>query len=348
MRIGSGWARAGWSLAAAVAALGVLTEAAAAQDRPVTLRFSHFTPPMHPLHTAGLEPWAESISEASEGTITVQIFPAQQLGRLPDHYDMARDGIADFALVNAGVQPGRFPIIATGEQPFQVANARGGSVALDAWYRAYAEAEMGDVKFCLAHHHPPGTIHSKTPVRVPADLAGQRVRPANATMAALVSAIGAQNVQVPAPESREALERGVADAITFPWDSILTFNMADVVSYHLDMSIYATTFVWVMNRASYDRLSEAQRAVIDDHCSNDWVARVIEGWNVAEEESRAAISAMEGRTVITPTEEEVALWREAASALEERWAEGVRAAGEDPEAVRAALLAELEARDSAY
>lgn len=338
----------GLRLLAAAALVGGLTTAASAQDSAVTLRFSHFTPPMHPLHTEGLVPWAESIAEASGGTISVEIFPAQQMGRLPDHYDMARDGIVDFALVNAGVQPGRFPIIATGEQPFQVANARGGSEALDAWYRAYAEEEMSDVKFCLAHHHPPGTVHSKTPVRVPEDLAGQRVRPANATMAALMTAIGAQSVQVPAPESRDALERGVADAITFPWDSILTFRMADVVPYHLDMSIYATTFVWVMNRASYDRLSDDQKAVIDAHCANDWVGRVIEGWNLAEDESRAAIAEMDGHTVIVPTEEEIALWREAAAQIEERWAEGVRATGHDPQAVRAALIAELEARDSAY
>jgi TRAP-type C4-dicarboxylate transport system substrate-binding protein len=332
--------------AAVVLALGA--GAATAQDDAVTLRFSHFTPPMHPLHTEGLVPWADSINEASGGSITIEVFPAQQLGRLPDHYDMARDGIADFAVVNAGVQPGRFPIIATGEQPFLVANARGGSEALDAWYRAYAEEEMSDVKFCLAHHHPPGTIHATTPVRVPADLQGMRVRPANATMAAFLSELGAQAVQVSAPESRDALERGIADAITFPWDSILTFRMADTVPYHLDLEIYATTFVWVMNRASYERLSDAQKAVIDDHCANDWVGRVIEGWNVAEDESRGSIAAMEGHEVITPTAEEVALWREAAEAVEARWADGVRAAGHDPETVRAALISELEARDSRY
>jgi TRAP-type C4-dicarboxylate transport system substrate-binding protein len=334
--------------AVAAAMLALAAGVAAAQDDPVTLRFSHFTPPMHPLHTEGLVPWADSINEASGGSITIEVFPAQQLGRLPDHYDMARDGIADFALVNAGVQPGRFPIIATGEQPFQVANARGGSVALDAWYRAYAEEEMSDVKFCLAHHHPPGTIHSKFPVRVPGDLEGKRVRPANATMAAFVAELGAQSVQVAAPEARDALERGVADAITFPWDSILTFRMADTVPYHLDMEIYATTFVWVMNRASYDRLSDAQKAVIDDHCANDWVARVIEGWNVAEDESREAIAEMDGHEVISPTEDEVALWRAAAEAIEARWADGVRAAGHDPETVRAALIEELEAQGSRY
>ncbi len=71
---------------------------------------------------------------------------------------MARDGIADLTYINPGYQPGRFPIIGAGELPFLIANAKGGSQALDAWYRKYAETEMKDVKFCLAFVHDPGAL----------------------------------------------------------------------------------------------------------------------------------------------------------------------------------------------
>ena len=90
------------------------------------------------------------IEKASGGTIKSTLFPSEQLGKAMDHYDMARDGIADFAYVNPGYQPGRFPIIAAGELPFLMANAKGGSAALDAWYRKYAPTEMKDVHFCFA------------------------------------------------------------------------------------------------------------------------------------------------------------------------------------------------------
>lgn len=339
------------SIGISLLALAVITGASVpvlAEEQPVTLRFSHFTPPAHPLHVTGIVPWAESIHEASGGSITIEIYPAQQLGQAGDHYDMARDGIADFALVNAGYHPGRFPIIATGEQPFMVTNARGGSAALDAWYRNYAEEEMSDTKFCIAHHHPPGTFHSKTPIRHPDDIRGRNVRPANATMAAFVSALGGQVFQVSAPEARDALERGIADALTFPWHSVLVFGIDNAVSYHLEIPLYATTFVWAMNRDSYDRLSDAQKEVIDAHCSNDWVERIAGGWQDAEDESREQIAGRDGHEVIVPTAEEAAAWRAAAEALEDRWAEAVRGAGKDPDEVRAALIAELEARDSAF
>ena len=94
-------------------------------------------PAQHPLNPS-LQAWADDIKKASGGTITATLFPSEQLGKAFDHYDMARDGIADFAYVNPGYQPGRFPIFAAASLPFQVANGKGGSAAVDAWYRAYA------------------------------------------------------------------------------------------------------------------------------------------------------------------------------------------------------------------
>lgn len=89
-------------LAAAAAALVLASAPATAQDKPVELRFAHWLPPTHPLAKLGFEPWAKSVEAASKGSIKVALFPAQQLGKAPDHYDMARDGIADLTWVNPG------------------------------------------------------------------------------------------------------------------------------------------------------------------------------------------------------------------------------------------------------
>src|ERR1044072_4987949 len=138
--------------------------AAPAQDPPVQLRFSRWVPVAHPMHPAAVS-WAESIEKASNGSIKIVIFPAQQLGKAFDHYNMARDAIADIAHVNPGYEPGRFPIVAAVELPFLFSNAKEGSAALDAWYRRYAEREMKDVRYCLAFAHDPGSFHL-TPQKV--------------------------------------------------------------------------------------------------------------------------------------------------------------------------------------
>ena len=117
---------------------------ALAQDKTFELKLSHWVPPSHPLQKA-LEEWGASVEKDSGGTIKYKVYPAQQLGKAFDHYDMARDGIADVTYVSPGYQPGRFPIIDAGNLPFMVSNAKEGTGALDEWYRKYAGKEMGDV-----------------------------------------------------------------------------------------------------------------------------------------------------------------------------------------------------------
>ena len=157
--------------------LALATAAAYAQDKTVELKLSHWVPPTHPLQKA-IEDWGADVESASGGTIKSKVFPAQQLGKAFDHYDMARDGIADLTYVNPGYQPGRFPIIAAGELPFLVGDVHGGIRAIDSWYRKYAASEMKGVKSCFSFILDPLTWHSKTKkIVVPADIKGMKIRP---------------------------------------------------------------------------------------------------------------------------------------------------------------------------
>jgi TRAP-type C4-dicarboxylate transport system substrate-binding protein len=324
----------------AFAVLLLCAPGAMAQDKTVQLKMSSWVPPAHPLNPA-LQAWGEDIDKSSGGTIKSTLFPSEQLGKAMDHYDMARDGIADFAYVNPGYQPGRFPIIAAGELPFLIGNAKGGSAALDAWYRKYVAAEMKDVHFCFAFVLDPGTWHSRTKkIVLPEDLKGMKVRPANATMGAFVTLLGGTNVQASAPEAREVLERGVADAVTFPWQSTILFGLDKVVKYHMDMPFWTATFVWVMNKGKYDGMSAAQKAVIDSHCTTEWAEKVASPWADWEHAGRDKIAAMAGHDVYKLTPDQVAAWRKAAEPLKAKWAAQVK----DADTVFGELQAELQQR----
>ena len=336
----------GLGVAAALAATA-LVPTARAQDKEVHLKLSHWVPPAHPLQAA-LEAWAADIQKASNGSIKSTIFPSEQLGKAFDHYDMARDGIADFAYVNPGYQPGRFPIIAAGELPFLMADAKGGSAALDAWYRKYAPTEMKDVHFCLAFVHDPGTFHSHKKILVPADLKGLKVRPANATIGQLMTQLGATNVQASAPEARDVLARGVADAITFPWGSIVLFGIDKVVNFHMDAALYVTTFVWAMNQAKYDAMSAAQKKVIDDHCTTDWAVKLASPWADFEANGKPKIKAEPGHDVYPLTPAQLEEWRQAAAPLQQKWAESARKAGVDPDKAMAELKDALKKQNALY
>ena len=332
-----------FALAAAYAA-----PEAYAQDKTFELKLSHWVPPAHPLQKA-LEEWGASVQQASGGSIKYKVYPAQQLGKAFDHYDMARDGIADLTYVNPGYQPGRFPIIGAGELPFLFANAKGGSQALDAWYRKYAGSEMKDVKFCLAFLHDPGTFHSRSKkIVVPSDIKGMKVRPAHATMATFVTQLGGTTVQSSAPEVRDIIEKGVADAVTFPWGSIPLFGIDKVTKYHMDVSLYATTFAFVFNPTVYAQMSAAQKQVIDSHCTNEWAAKVAAPWADFERAGIQKLKSDAAHEVYSISEPQLAEWRNAAEPLANTWADGVKKVGGNPETIMKELKDSLAQYQAAY
>jgi len=87
-------------------------------------------------------------------------------------------------------------------------------------------------------------------------------------------ALGAVNVQASAPEIRDVLEKGVADAAGSPWGSMVLFGIDKVTKYHIDAPFYVSEQVWVLNKDKYNALSAAQKTVMDQHCSSEWALRI--------------------------------------------------------------------------
>jgi len=333
-----------------LALLGLLAAAgtAGAEDKTFDLKLSHWVPPTHPLQKA-IEDWGADIEKASGGTIKYKVFPSQQLGKAFDHYDMARDGIADLTYVNPGYQPGRFPIIAAGELPFLVGDSHGGIRAIDAWYRKYAASEMKDVKYCFSFILDPLTWHSRTKkIVVPGDIKGMKVRPSQATIAAWVTLLGGTNVQASATEVRDVMEKGVAEAVNFPWASVPLLGVDKVTKYHMDAPLNTVMFQWLMSPRTYNAMSPVQQKVIDDHCTTEWAARFADPWADWERGGLEKVKAMPGHEVYKITDEQLDEWKKSAQPLQQKWADAVRGAGGDPDTIMKELKASLAQYNAAY
>ena len=333
-------------LALAVAASVMpLSAPAFAQDKTINLKISLWVPPAHPLVPA-TQAWAADLEKASGGTIKSTIFPSEQLGKAFDHYDMARDGIADVTYVNPGYQPGRFPIVAAGQIPFTFGDGKKGTLAFDEWYRKYAPVEMKDTKFCFGFIHDPGSLHGKKKIVLPSDLRGVKVRPAQSTIAEMVKLLGGTNVQASAPEARDAIERGVADEITFPWGSLFLFGIDKVVKYHIDVPLYTTVFTYNVNLTTYNSMSPAQKKVFDDHCTPEWASNVSDPWTDFEANGRTKMKTLPGHEVYKLTDDQLAQWKTATQVLHENWAEVVKGAGGDPVKIEADLQQAIKNHDA--
>jgi len=147
---------------------------------------------------------------------------------------------------------------------------------------------------------------------------------------------------------RDILEKGVADAVTFPWGSVPLFGIDKVTKYHMDVPLYGTTFAFVFNKAVYGQMSAAQKKVIDDHCTNEWSLRVAGPWADFERSGIEKLKGDPAHEVYPISSEQLAEWRKAAEPLEKSWAETVKKTGSDPDAILKELKASLAKYQAAY
>jgi TRAP-type C4-dicarboxylate transport system substrate-binding protein len=325
-----------------------LAGSAAAQDKVVTMRMSHNVPPTHPVQTLLLGPWAKSIEDDSGGTIKIQMFPAEQLGPAREQYNLARDGIADISWYLVGIEPGRFPIVTAAEIPFLVSDNSKGSRALHEWYAKYSAREMPDVKVCVVFYDGGGTMHANKTIARPADLKGLKIRSPNATAARFYREAGATTVQLSAAEAAEAMERGVADALSFPWNLLRALGIDRAVNHHLDMNFYSLGTAILINKGTYARLSPKQKQVIDNHCTADWAEKLPPPWIKWELEGRAALKADPKHTVYTITEDDKKAWMEIVPKVQAQWEREVAQKGIDGPKAFAELKALLDKYHAGY
>ena len=112
-----------WVGVAAVA----LAASTSVQAQNVTLRFSNWLPPTHPMVTEMLNPWAKDVEQATEGRVKIQVLPP--LGTPASHYDLVRNGVADMTIGVHSYTPERFKLTEMVELPMTAENAQVNSLA---------------------------------------------------------------------------------------------------------------------------------------------------------------------------------------------------------------------------
>ena len=198
-------------------ALG-LASAAMAED--VRLKLHQFLPAQANVPKLILDPWADSVEEASGGSIKIDRFASMSLGgRPPELMDQAIDGVADIVWTVVGYTPGRFPSTEVFELPFMMDDAGAASRAYWQMFNTHMkDTEFKDVVILGTWVHGPGIIHTADPVNTPDDMRGMKIRGGGRSVNSLLEQLGATPVGMPVPAIPEALSKGVIDGTTIPWE----------------------------------------------------------------------------------------------------------------------------------
>ncbi len=310
---------------AAGAMLAAMSTASFAQE--VTLKMHQFLPAQAAAPKLILDVWADKVEQQSGGKIKIERYPSMQLGgKPPELASQVVDGIADIIWTVTGYTPGRFPRSEAFEMPFIMTNAEDTSRA----YWEYAEKNMldtdfADMKMIGVWVHGPGVIHSKEPITSVEDLNGVKLRAPSRVTNKLFSKLGATPIGMPVPAVPESLSKGVIDAAVIPWEVTSALKVAELVGNHTEFgedALYSTTFLFAMNKDTYDSMSDELKAVIDANSGADmsaWAGKIMQE---ADAPARK-IAVDRGNTIINLTPEQVAEWKTVAASVEKDWVEEV-------------------------
>ncbi len=319
--------------AAAIAAMG----ATSAMAQEVTLKLHQFLPAQANVPKLILDPWADSVEEASGGRIKIDRFPSMQLGgKPPELMDQAIDGVADIVWTVVGYTPGRYPSTEVFELPFMMTNARAVSHAYwEMFEKHMKDTEFKDVKILGTWVHGPGMIHTADPVETPADLQGMKIRGGSRSVNSLLTELGATPVGMPVPAVPEGLSKGVIDGTTIPWEVTAALKVPELVENHTEFTgkaLYTLTFVLAMNKEKFDSLPADLQKVIDDNSGLQF--SVFAGGTQADSDGPSREMALDlGNNVITLDEAQTAEWRKLSQPIYDKWLADMAEKGKDGQAL---------------
>jgi TRAP-type C4-dicarboxylate transport system substrate-binding protein len=272
---------------------------AASAQAATTLRFAHFFPAASAVHQDLYQAWARSVEEASGGELRVQLFPSGTLAKAESIYEATANGIADVGSTVQGYTAGRFPLSQVVELPGVAPTAETGACVLQTLYdEGHLDQEYADSRPLFMFTTGPGFLHTKeTVVETPEDLQGLRIRRPTALVGDMLTDMGAIPVGMPAPDIYTAMQRGVIDGVSLPWEGVNTFRLNELTSQHTQVPFYSLGLIVTMNQRAYDRLSPGQQAVIDEHSGMAWAENAGEVFGRLDREGKEkAVEA--GHTIL--------------------------------------------------
>lgn len=247
--------------------VGAATLSASYSVSAATLTMSNWVPPTHYVTTDILQAWADNVEKATEGRVQIRMLP-KPVGSPPQHWELARKGVADVTWGNFTYEPDRFKSVWFAEMPLNGEDIQASGLALWDTYNEYLSTNPAyqGVKLLGVGMLGPGAInHGSKAIANLNDLQNQKIRMGGPIQKQLLEDLGAIPIAAPATKAYELLDSGVIDGSMHPLESVVNFRLTDVLKHHtrVEGGIYDATFFLAMNEAKWNKLSDADKAAID-------------------------------------------------------------------------------------
>lgn len=300
---------------ATAAALGLVTASAqvVAQDT-VTLRLSANDRPDGHVFFAG-KVLAERVAARTDGRLQIKLFPNHTLagGSFKTEMELLRGGTIDLSLLSTIIAglfvDRRFDVYSL---PFLIDDHEVALKMIDgplgeataSWYEDY-----GIKALAVGINGFRQLTNSKRPVATPEDVKGLKLRVAGTEVfLAAFKAMEAEAVTMNMQETFQQLQLGAVDGQENAYSTIMSFRLFEVQDYVTHWNYVYDPFHILMNKAKFDSLSEEFQTVLLEEARE----AVLEQRELAMTQDIELPAELEklGMTIITPTPEAVARFRE--------------------------------------
>ncbi len=241
------------------------TSKEAGSTETYTFKLAHITPTNHMWHIAS-EKFGEELKERSGGRMSLEIYPASQLGTEADMVQQIASGSVDFGLITSAYMSSRSPAFAAWFMPY----------AFETLEEAH-EARTSDVaKKILATLDEQGLVgldylfagqrvmlFKDREVRSPSDMAGLQLRVTpSPPMQDFYRSTGASTEGLPLPEVYAAVQTGVIDGMDMDLDATITNKYFEVVKHAAVTNHMVWPSVAIVNKGMFEGMSEADQQIV--------------------------------------------------------------------------------------
>ncbi len=236
----------------------------------------------------------ETLERETGGRLRIRLYHAGQLGRESDTLEMARHGAIDFTRVYTGALNNAFPLTRALCMPFafdSVAHQRhvhDGAVGATV-LRGFEARDV--VGLALYDSGARCFYNTRRPLRLPADLAGLKLRvPPSDIFIALIRRLGGNPTPLPYGQVFSALETHLIDGAENNLRSFHASRHFETARYWSQSAHSYAPDALLMSKRTLDALKPSDRTLLTDAAQAS-VKIMRDLWDSSEAESRRALEA---------------------------------------------------------
>ncbi|RAP41842.1 C4-dicarboxylate ABC transporter substrate-binding protein [Rhodovulum viride] len=270
----------------------------------------------HPIG-ANVVTFKEALEELSGGEIKVEIYDSAQLFKGSEVPKAVASGAIDMGVVLADEYSGTVPAAGIFSEPFLFPSYEvlAKAAAPESPVRQTFDRLIGETgtKVLWWQDYGPVQILSKDhPIRTPADMKGKLVRALGKPVGDFIEAVGGTPVVMGGSEQFMAYQRGTVDIGMSGTTAVKSRKLYEVMD-HVTMTNHSLAeFIVVINPATYDGLSDQERAWVDE-AAHRAEADLRAKTRQQNEEAAAWLVETGNATVTELTPEEIAQWQKASA-----------------------------------